>query len=111
VSLAYKPHTASVQTASQRVVGNNVEGRGLATAADVACQITPGNSKLIFEQHNIELESPYLLMCDIGDAPKFTVGSVVSWSGKTFAVEVVEPWNAIPAISFASVILKETKPA
>ena len=93
------------------MVSNNVEGRSLATAVDVSCQITPGNSTLIYEQHNIQIDSPFLLMCDIEDAPKFTAGTVVSWSGKTFAVEVVEPWNAIPAISYASVVLKETKTA
>lgn len=111
MSLTYKPHTASVQTASQRVTGNNVDGRNLATSADVACQITPGNAKTVYEQHNIEIDSPYQLMCDLEDAGKFATGTIVSWSGKTFAVAAVEPWNAIPAISFVTVILKETKPA
>lgn len=111
MSLAYKPHTASVQTASQKVASNNVGGRKLASAVSVQCQITPGNAKLVFEQHNIEIDSPYLLMCDIEDAEHFKTGTVVTGLGKSFTVMVVEPWNAIPAISYASVILKETKPA
>ena len=111
MSLTYKPHTASVQTASQRVTGNNVDGRNLATSADVACQITPAKATLVYEQFNIQLEAPFMLMCDLEDADKFATGTIVSWSGKTFAVAAVEPWNAIPAISFVTVILKETKPA
>ena len=111
MSLRYKPHTASVQVASQRVVGDNVEGRDLASAVDVSCQITPAKATLVYEQFNIQLEAPFMLMCDLEDAETFAVGSVVTWSGRTFTVMASEPWNAVPDISFVSVVLKETKPA
>jgi hypothetical protein len=111
MSLAYRPHTALVQTASQKVTSNNVGGRNLASAVSVQCQITPAKATLVYEQFNIQLEAPFMLMCDLEDAEHFKTGAVVTWDSKTFTVMASEPWSAIPAISFVSVILKETKPA
>ena len=111
MSLPFKPHTAAVEVATQRVTSNNIDGRNLAASVNVKCQITPGNSTLIYEQHNIMIDSPYLLMCDVEDAPKFTTGTVVTWNARKFVVEAIDPWEAITEISFASVVLKEQKKA
>lgn len=109
MALTYKPHTASVQTATQKVTSNDVDGRTLAIAVDVACQITPGKAVAIYEQFNIQLTAPYELLCELEHEALFTIGTEVEWGGTKYYVKAWEPWNAIASISCLRVVMEREK--
>lgn len=75
------------------------------------CQVSPGNAKIIYEQHNIQVDSPYLLMTNFENAALFTVGSIVTFGNLRLIVRAHEDWAAIPTISFCSVMLDVEKKA
>lgn len=109
MALSYLPHTVTIESATQRVVGNDVVGRLLSAPVTVKCQVTPGNAKLVYEQHNMQLDSPQLLMCNPENASLFLIGSVVVFNGRRFVVRIVENWGAVEQINFANVILDSEK--
>lgn len=109
MGLVFKPHTASVETATQKVAGGDVGGANFAAAVNVGCQITPGKASVAYDTFGIEVNRPYLLMADAEDAPKFTAGTKVTWSGKVLKVLAAETYGALTIGSHVSVLLKENE--
>ncbi len=109
MALVFKPHTASVETAGMRITSNNPNGSTFAAPVNVACQITPGKAGIAYETFGIEVNRPYMLMADPEDAPKFTVGTKVTWNGKVMKVLATETFEALGIASHVSVLLQENQ--
>lgn len=110
MSLIYKPHTFTVETASQKISGNDVDGRTLAAPVTLSGQLSPIGAELVYQQYDLQLNAPFQLLCDLDTEPNFTIGSKVTYSDRVFYVRAFRPWLADPETDCYEVILTKEKP-
>lgn len=88
MSLRRKPQTVYVQVASENVDGSSkvVRVPDFGDALAIRCQVTPNAKGAIYTRYGLDLNNPHTLYCDAEDGSYFTLGSRVSYDGRTFAV-------------------------
>jgi hypothetical protein len=102
VSIPFKPHSAMVYTVTQ---AGKTKERGSALAT-VLCQVTPMTANAAYNQFNLEVKRPHLLMCDTADESNFQIGYEVVWNSRDWVVKATMPFSGINGQDHVSVLLE-----
>lgn len=112
MALKKKPHTLTFYAVSENTNSDDVVQPPTFAEAGVEIrgQLTPMDATAAFNKYGVELERPHMWLCDDDDPGigSTTVGSKATSGSREFYVKTpAEIWNAIPAMSFADILLEE----
>lgn len=90
VSLAYRPHTVSIETIVENVDDGSNEGRvdveSFGAASSVRGLLRPAPPDLLVTATALTLRKPHVFYGDTGDQAKFTIGSRLTYGSRVFRV-------------------------
>jgi hypothetical protein len=108
LALLFKPHRwkARKPVKRQRADGA-VLPHGQAEVRMVQGQITPEKASVVFERYGIEMQNPYLALCEPADEKAHVVGGEIEWEGERFRIRSVQPFKLVGLADHVAIVLEQ----
>jgi hypothetical protein len=109
-----RPHTATLQSASQTPTGagKTVAVKSLAAGVALPCFVQPITPDAAYQQIGLQLAQPYRIFCDllvnnVDIVTAAPVGSQIAWNGITLIVQTVRPYRYNSSLDHATIYCEE----